>query len=328
MHKRTLMTSTLIAALSSALVTTTAHAADDVIRLGNLKLAHFAAVSYIKEIAPKCGIKVEEKIFAKGLDVMQAIIAGELDVGATASEAAISGRANKVPIYVVAGFASGGARLLARPDAGIKTVKDLKGKKVGVTRGGIQEVLLAAELGQNGITSADTPGKDVHIVYLSFPDLNQALLGKNVDAIMQTEPQSSQAINKGFGIEILKPYDTPIGSPIRTLVMTEKFYKDNRPQAERFMRCFVEATKTFIDNKAVAEKYVTQTVFKGQITADDFQDAIANSPYSFDITPAHIQTTTDVMAKYGIGKMATPPVATDWVKTDLLDAAKKSMNIK
>ena len=50
-----------------------AHAADDVIRLGNLKLAHFAAVSYIKEIAPKCGIKVEEKVFAKGLDVMQAL---------------------------------------------------------------------------------------------------------------------------------------------------------------------------------------------------------------------------------------------------------------
>ena len=50
----------------------TAHAADDVIRLGNLKLAHFAAVSYIKEIAPKCGIQVTESTFAKGLDVMQA----------------------------------------------------------------------------------------------------------------------------------------------------------------------------------------------------------------------------------------------------------------
>jgi carbon monoxide dehydrogenase subunit G len=86
-----------------------ARAADDVIRLGNLKLAHFAAISYIKEIAPKCGIKVEESTFAKGLDVMQAIIAGELDVGATASEAAISGRAKGIPIYVVAGFAKGGA---------------------------------------------------------------------------------------------------------------------------------------------------------------------------------------------------------------------------
>ena len=87
--------------------------AQEVVRLGNLKFAHYGAVSYIKEIAPKCGIKVEEHIFAKGLDVMQAIIAGELDVGATASEAAISGRAGGAPIYVVAGFAKGGARLVS-----------------------------------------------------------------------------------------------------------------------------------------------------------------------------------------------------------------------
>ena len=313
---------------AAALSASAAHAADDTIRLGNLKLAHFAAVSYIKEIAPQCGIKVEESTFAKGLDVMQAMIAGELDVGATASEAAISGRAKGIPIYVVAGFAKGGARLVARPDAGIKSVKDLKGKKVGVTRGSIQELLLAAELGQNGLTSADAPGKDVQLIYLGYPDLNAALIGKNLDAIMQTEPQASQALNKNFGVEVLKPYDTPIGEPVRTLVMTEKFYKERRPLAEKFMRCFVEATKTFIDNKPLAEKYVTQTVFKGQITKDDFQDAIDNSPYSFDITAAHIQVSTDLMAKYGIGKMDKPPVATDWVKTDLLEAAKKSLGVK
>ena len=302
--------------------------AQEVIRLGNLKFAHYGAVSYIKEIAPKCGIKVDEKVFAKGLDVMQAIIAGELDVGTTASEAAISGRASGAPIFVVAGFAKGGARLVTRSDLPVKAVKDLKGKKVGVTRGGIQEVLLAAELAQNGLTSADVPGKDVQIIYLGYPDLNQALLGKNLDAIMQTEPQSSQAINKGFGVEVMKPYDTPIGEPIRTLVMTEKFYKEQRPLAEKFMKCFVEATRTFIETKGAAEKYVTQTIFKGQISKEDFTDAIGNSPYSYDITAAHIQTTTDVMAKYGTGKMAKPPVATDWVKTDLLDAAKKSLGVK
>jgi NitT/TauT family transport system substrate-binding protein len=314
-----------------ALAIMSAHAqvqADEVIRLGNLKLAHFAAVSYIKEIAPKCGIKVEERTFAKGLDIMQAMIAGEIDIGATASEAAISGRAKGVPIYIVAGFAKGGARLVARADGAIKSVKDLKGKRVGVTRGSIQEVLLAAELSQNGLSSADAPGKDVQIIYLSYPDLNQALLGKNVDAIMQTEPQASQAINKGFGVEVMKPYDTPIGEPVRTLVMTEKFYNEHRATAEKFMLCFVEATKTFIDNKVIAEKFVTQTLFKGQISKDDFDDAISNSPYSFDITSAHIQTTTDVMVKHGIGKMTTPPVATNWVKTDLLVQAKKTLSVK
>ena len=318
----------LAAALIVAAATMTTTQAQEVVRLGNLKFAHYGAISYIKEIAPQCGIKVEEHVFAKGPDVMQAILAGELDVGATASEGAITARANGAPIFLVAGFAKGGARLVARPDANIKSVADLKGKKVGVTRGGIQEVLLAAELAQNGLTMSDKPGKDVLIIYLAFADLNQALLGKDLDAIMQSEPQSSQAINKGYGVEVLKPYDTPIGAPVRTLVMTEKFYNEKRPVAEKFMRCFVQATKTFIDNKALAEKYVRETIFKGQISSQDFNDAIANSPYSYDVTPEHIQITTDVMVKYGVGKMAKPALAKDWVKTDLLTEAKKSLNVK
>jgi NitT/TauT family transport system substrate-binding protein len=302
--------------------------AQEVVRLGNLKFAHYGAVSYIKEIAPKCGIKVEERVFAKGLDVMQAIIAGEIDVGTTASEAAISGRAGNAPIYVVAGFAKGGARLVAGQGSNIKTVKDLKGKKVGVTRGGIQEVLLMAELQKAGLSADAAPGKDVQLVFLAYADLNQALLGKNIDAMMQSEPQSSQAINKGFGVEMLKPYDTPIGEPVRTMVMTEKFYTTKRPLAEKFMRCFVQATSTFIKDPALAEKYVRDVVFKGQISSDDFRDAMDNASYTYDITPEHIQITTDIMYKTGVGRMAKPPAAKEWVKTDLLEEAKKSLNIK
>jgi NitT/TauT family transport system substrate-binding protein len=318
--RKTILIATLLAAAGAQ--------AQDVVRLGNLKFAHYGAVSYIKEIAPKCGIRVDEKVFAKGLDVMQAIIAGELDVGTTASEAAISGRAGGAPIYVVAGFAKGGARLVSRADLKLKSIKDLKGKKVGVTRGGIQEVLLMAELQKNGMSADAAPGKDVQLIYLAYADLNQALLGKNIDAMMQSEPQSSQAINKGFGVEMLKPYDTPIGEPVRTMVMTEKFYNTNRPLAEKFMRCFVQSTRTFLDDPKLAEKYVRETVFKGQITSDDYNDALGNSMFSYDITPEHIQITTDIMAQTGVGRMAKPPAAKEWVKTDLLEAAKKSLNVK
>ncbi len=316
-----------IALLGAASVQAQERSADAVVRLGNLKLAHFGAVSYIKEIAPRCGIRVEEKVFAKGLDVMQAIIAGELDVGATASEAAIAGRAGGAPIVVVAGFATGGARLVAQPGLKITQVAQLKGKRVGVTRGAIQEVLLMAELQKHKLTSSADPGKDVQLVFLSYADLNAALLGRQIDAMMQSEPQASQAINKGFGLEVLKPYDTAIGSPVRTLVMTEGFYGKRRPVAEKFMRCFVEATRTFIDNKALASKYVREVIFKGQIGVDDFEDAIGNAPYSYDITAEHIQVTTDTMAKTGVGRMRQPPVARDWVRTDLLAAAKKSLNV-
>lgn len=323
MLKSLRITATLMSAALLATVAAGAASAQEVVRVGNLKLAHFAGVSYMKEIAPSCGITIDLKIFPKGPDVMQAILAGELDVGATASEAAISGRGNGAPIYIVGGFARGGARLLATPDSGIKSVADMKGKRVGVTRGSIQEVLLAAELGKNGMSA-----KDINIIYLGYPDLNQALLQKQVDAIMQTEPQSAQAIARGFGVEMLKPYDTPVGSPVRTLVMSEKFYKEHSEAAKKLMDCFVKAQKTFMENPKAAEKFVTQDVFKGQLTAEEFQEALANSPYTLDISADHIQKTTDVMAKYGVGKMATPAKAEDWVKLDLLDAAKASNGVK
>lgn len=301
--------------------------AQDVVRLGNLKFAHYGAVSYMKEIAPKYNLRIDERMFAKGIDINPAIVAGEIDASAAALDAAIAGRAQGVPIYVVAGFARGGARIVVAANSGIRSLKDLKGKKVGVARGGAQEVLLLAELAKAGLTWSDKPGKDVLVLYLPFADLNQALMARNIDAMCQSEPYSSQAINRKFGVELLKPYDTPIGEPIRALVITEKLYKERRDVAQRFLLCFVEATKKFIDDPKLAEKYVRENMFKNQISAEDYQDAIGNSPFSYDITLHHVQITTDLMVQYGVGKMAKPPKAGDWVKLDLLAEAKKQLKI-
>lgn len=316
------------AILSLLCLSSVALLAQDVVRLGNLKFAHYGAVSYMKEIAPKYRLKIDERMFAKGIDINPAIVAGEIDASAAALDAAIAGRAMGVPIYVVAGFARGGARIVVGADSGIKALKDLKGKKVGVARGGAQELLLLAELAKAGLTWSDKPGKDVLVLYLPFADLNQALMAKHIDAMCQSEPYSSQAINRKFGVELLKPYDTPIGEPIRALVITEKLYKERRDVAQRFLLCFVEATKKFIDEPKTAEKYVREVMFKNQITQDDYQDAIGNSPFSYDITVSHVQITTDLMAKYGVGKMANPPKAGGWVKLDLLTEAKKQLKVR
>jgi NitT/TauT family transport system substrate-binding protein len=301
--------------------------AEDVVRVGNLKFAHYGAVSYMSEVCGKYGLKIEERVFPKGIDIMPAIVAGEIDIAASAADAAIAGRAGGTPIYAVAGFAQGGARIVIRSDVGIKSIADFKGKKIGVARGGAQELLLLAELSKYKLTWSDKPGKDVQLVYLPFADLNQALQAKNIDGMSQSEPQSSQAINKGFGVELMKPYDTPMGEPIRALVMTEKMYA-NKPLAEIFMKCFVETTKLFIEKPDLAQKFVVEKMFKGQITNQDFKDAMGNAEYTYDLTAEHIQITTDFMQKYGVGRMAKPPKATEWVKLDLLANAKKSLGVK
>jgi NitT/TauT family transport system substrate-binding protein len=321
------MKRTLFAAVVFMVFAGAARAAD-VVRLGNLKFAHYGAVWYMKEIAPKYGLEIEEKIFAKGLDIIPAILAGEIDIAASALDAAIAGRAAGAPVYVVAGFAKGGVRIVGRSDLNLKTIRDLKGRKVGVARGGAQELCLLAELGKAGLTWSDRGDKDVQILYLAYADINGALLNKSIDAMCQSEPQSTQAISKGFGKEIMRPYDTPMGEPIRALIMTEKMY-DTRPDvAARVLKCFVEATRTFLTQPALAEKYVCDNVFKGQLTDEEYRDAMSNAAFTYDITPQHVQVTTDLMVKYGVGRMEKPPMAREWVKTSLLSAAKKSLGAK
>ena len=318
----------LLAAFSITIPFAAQAQAPDVVRLGNLKFAHYGAVSYMKEACGKYNLKVEELMFPKGPDIMPAIVAGNIDIAALASDGAISGRANGVPIYAVAGFAKGGARVVAGIDSGIKTLADMKGKKVGVTRGGAHELLLYAELEKAGLSWSDKPGKDVQIVFLAFADLNQALAAKQIDAMCQSEPQSSQALNKKFGVEVMKPYSTAMGEPVRLLVMSEKMYNEKKDVAQRLMKCFVETTALFNKDTALADKYVRDTMFKGQITSQDFRDAMDNAAYTYDVTLEHIDITTDFMNKYGVGRMTKPPKAVEWVKLDLLQKAKADLKIK
>jgi len=321
------MKKTVVAIALTMLFASVAYA-EDIVRLGNLKFAHYGAVSYMKEIAPKYSLRIDEKVFAKGLDIIPAILAGEIDIAASALDAAIAGRAAGSPVYVVAGFAKGGVRIVSRSDLQLKGIRNLKGRKVGVARGGAQELCLLAELQKYGLTWSDRGDKDVQLVYLAYADLNGALLGKNIDAMCQSEPQSSQAISKGFGREILKPYDTPMGEPIRALVMTEKMHNTRPDVAARVLECFVEATETFLKNPTLAEKYVRDNVFKRQLTHEEYVDAMSNAEFTYDISVKHVQVTTDLMQKLGVGRMEKPPSARDWVKTGLLEKAKKSLGAK
>jgi NitT/TauT family transport system substrate-binding protein len=46
------------------------------------------------------------------------------------------------------------------------------------------------------------------------------------------------------------------------------------------------------------------------------------------VTVKEVQVSTNMMVKYGIGKLVKPPVAKGYVKLELLQNAKKSLNIK
>jgi len=106
-------------------------------------------------------------------------------------------------------------------------VADLKGKKVGVARGGAQELVLLAELGKHKLTYATSrQGRAAYLLGLCRPE--SGVNGKKHRRHVPVGTAVFAGDQQGFGVEIIKPYDTPIGEPVRTLLMTEELYNKKR----------------------------------------------------------------------------------------------------
>jgi NitT/TauT family transport system substrate-binding protein len=161
---------------------------------------------------------------------------------------------------------------------------------------------------------------------MPLSDLNQALSDKKIDAMVQSEPDATQAINQGKGFELAKSYrELAVGSPVRVLLMTEKFYDEEHTTAAKFVECFLRAMQTFTDKPDVAQRYIRQIIFKGQLSETDFHDATASFVHNAQVDVQQIQTITELMGKYHIGHIdyAALPKASEWVKTDLLESVRK-----
>src|SRR6266436_3788098 len=77
-------------------------------------------------------VKLETKTFNAGPAEIEALFAGDIDIGYVGPNPAIDGyvKSHGQALRIIAGAASGGALLIVRPGANIKTAKDLSGKRI------------------------------------------------------------------------------------------------------------------------------------------------------------------------------------------------------
>jgi NitT/TauT family transport system substrate-binding protein len=120
---------------------------------------------------------------------MEAFAAGKIDaVCVTNGDALVTG-ATGAPskAILINDFSNGNDMIVAQP--GIKSVKDLKGKKVGVEVGFVGHLLLLKALEANGMTEAD-----VELVNVPTDETAKALASGDVAAIAAWQPNSGQAL--------------------------------------------------------------------------------------------------------------------------------------
>jgi NitT/TauT family transport system substrate-binding protein len=136
----------------------------------------------------EAGVEVELLWFEYGPS-MEAFTAGKVDaVMVTNGDALVTGATGGKNIMIlVTDYSNGNDMVVAKP--GIKSMKDLKGKKIGVEVGFVDHLLLL-----NGLKKAGLSESDVTIVPTPTNQAPQVLASGQVDAVAAWQPNSGEAL--------------------------------------------------------------------------------------------------------------------------------------
>ena len=162
----------------------------DQIRIGYQKSSTLTAVlkangELEKALAP-LGVRISWHEFTSGLPLLEAINTGNIDFGADVADTVplFAQAAGAKLAYIAEESASPSAQaILVSAESPIKTLADLKGKKIAVTKGAGSHFLLLAALAKSGLTF-----KDISPAYLTPADGRAAFIGGNVDAWVAWDP--------------------------------------------------------------------------------------------------------------------------------------------
>jgi sulfonate transport system substrate-binding protein len=185
--------STAGAAMATALAPSPSRAADPVIRIGFQKygtLVLLKAKGTLEQKIASLGYKVTWTEFPSGPPLLEAINVGAIDFGTTGETPPIFAQAAGAPILYVGHEppAPRGEAILVPKDGAIKTVADLKGRKVALNKGSNVHYLLVKALEKAGVAYAD-----IRPVFLAPADARAAFVRGDVDAWVIWDPYQAAA---------------------------------------------------------------------------------------------------------------------------------------
>ncbi len=230
--------------------------AAEVVKIGHLRITTSLAtyVAQDRGLFEQEGLKVELFPFDSGTDIMDALIAGRIDVIAsnaiTGFWLAAQSAPDRFKIFLTYGtpsLANPTFVAIVKKDSPLKGLKDLKGKKVGTYPGG-SSVALAKAI----IRTQMDPALATY-TELPPPNLISALAAGQIDAFFAPEPSGMMARAQGVGRDLVK-------EPLGLLGIKEgfagaaygfstQFIKENPEQAKKVKAAFYKAADLIAKDK-------------------------------------------------------------------------------
>ncbi|PLZ03801.1 aliphatic sulfonate ABC transporter substrate-binding protein [Burkholderia sp. WAC0059] len=216
------------AAVALALASGIAHAQqpapDHTVRIGYQKaglLAVLKAQGSLERALVPLGYSVKWFEFPAGPQLLEALNANSVDFGYTGAPPPVFAQAAGIR-FVYVGAEPGGLHneaLFVRPDSPIRTLADLRGKRVALQKGSSSNYLLLQLLAKGGLSYGD-----IRPIYLAPADARAAFENGDVDAWVVWDPYYAAA-QQALHARTIADY-TPVGA-------ADNFYEATRDFAQQ-----------------------------------------------------------------------------------------------
>jgi len=304
-----MLTASAAGLAAPALISGRAKAATmDSIKIGSIYSGTTMQAPLLPKYLEPSGIKAEVIDFANITQRMQALAAGETQVGYASVNGAILLASKGLDLVTLCNGCEGGWFLVGKPE--FKTLADLKGKKIAVQPGSIAQLGLEWKLKDLGIHD------DVELVFLNNNDMPAPMKSGEIDALLGVEPIPTLIRMNGWASDIWNPYETPLGKRNVVLIASQKFVDENPETAKLIVQAHIDATKELIkDNSAAAEAMVKILNLDPAIATE----AMKNIFYTYEMGPDYnssIEAVGDAMME--MGQITSVPDWSQFINTSFL----------
>jgi len=268
----------------------------------------------------KHGVKAEEFAVPSGNLTMQQMVARQVDMGTYAGPSFAIGhdKGGLVAIAMIE-YVGKTARVMARKDLGLKTVADLRGKKVANQTGSSTGNIFVDQIA----TKAGLKKGDYQEIRMNVNDMVAAMAAKTVDAMVNVEPYNAIAETEGLANTLVDFYSFD-KLPV-FMAATPEFVDKNPDTVVAYLKAWIDVAKDFKSNPGkVSDTIYSFYTSKGyKMSKETFANALSrvevNPGWPADLEPYMTHHAEVLMAAH---KLKAVP---DWSKAFRKDFLKKAM---
>ena len=192
------------------------------------------------------GLEMKPIVFTSGVPLMQALSGGSVDVaimGAVISNFPTQGVGK---IFLLNDIEFDTAKLYARPESGVSTIKDLKGKRIATVKGTTAHVFLHNALKANGLDST----KDIELVSMDMAGAVAAFISGAVPVISTWVPFDVQIRDKVPGAKLISSAKEfyPGAAIMGGWVAANKYHEGKKDVLRKIIRAWAKANDYLMAN--------------------------------------------------------------------------------